>query len=103
MNRTVLDFLRVLSLPITVTIKEQFPTFPAISVDVQFTVVSPTSNTESDVGKQVTLGLASTLSVAVVLNTTLDDELSPTSVFEVTSGQSSVGASSSALKKYQIN
>ena len=71
--------------------------FPALSVDVQFTVVTPIWNTEPDVGEQVTVTLSSALSVAFGLNTTLDDELSPVSVFEVKSdGQASLGASSSA-------
>ena len=78
------------------TLKEQVPMFPALSVDVQSTVVTPIGNTESDVGEHVTVTLSSTLSDAVALNTTVDDESSPISVFEVTSGQSRVGASSSA-------
>ena len=77
--------------------------FPAVSVDVQFTVVSPKLNTEPDVGKQVTLGCrreASTLSVAVgTVNVTLD-VASPGSVLEFigSAGQSPItGASLSAL------
>ena len=84
--------------PITVTIKLQFPVFPAVSVDVQYTVVSPTRNSSSDEGMQSTDTSVSTLSVAVEVSTTEDEKFNPVSVVEDIFGQLRIGASSSAKK-----
>ena len=81
--------------PITITIKLQFPVFPAVSVEVQFTVVSPTRNSSPDEGMQSTETSASTLSVAVEVSTTEDEKLNPVSVAEDIFGQLRIGASSS--------
>ena len=83
------------------TIKEQVSgVFPALSVAVHSTLVAPNANTVLDAGEQVTV--ASTLSVAVgAVNTTVDDVITPASVFEVISaGQSPItGGSASAIRK----
>ena len=84
-----------MNLPMTVTIRRQVPVFPAVSVEEQFTKVSPIRNVSSDVWEQITVGSESTLSVAVELITTVEDELSPISVADVTFGQVKMGASSS--------
>ena len=83
------------------TTKEQDPVFPAVSVDVHSTVVSPASKKEPDGGEQITKGEASTLSIAVAsVKITPDDE--PITV--ISDGQpASKGASSSALKTNQLN
>ena len=48
-----------------VTLKEPLEEFPAPSVAVQFTVVSPTGKPEPEAGKQFTTGFGSASSVAV--------------------------------------
>ena len=72
------------------------PVFPALSVDEQFTVVSPIRNVSADEWEQFTTRSKSTLSVAVEFIRTVDDELSPQSVVEDIFGQFRIGASSSA-------
>ena len=72
------------------------PVFPALSVDEQFTVVSPIRNVSADEWEQFTTRSKSTLSVAVEFTTTEDDEWSPSSVVEDIFGQFRIGASSSA-------
>ena len=79
--------------------RRQVPVFPASSVDEQFTVVSPIRNVSPDEWEQITVTGLSTLSVAVEVSTTVDDESSPSSVVEDIFGQFRVGASSSANKK----
>ena len=78
------------------TTKRQVSVFPAASEDEQFTVVSPIKNISWDEWKQFTSRSKSTLSVAVELSRTVDDELSPSSVVEDIFGQFRIGASSSA-------
>lgn len=77
--------------------------FPAVSVDVQSTVVSPTLKTEPDRGKQITLGEASTLSVAVgSVNVTTRDEPAVEPTVKSVGQLTSAGISSSALTQIQL-
>ena len=82
--------------PVTVTTRRQVSVFPAASVDEQFTVVSPIRNISSDKWEQITSSWKSTLSVAVELSRTVDDEFSLSSVVEDMFGHFRIGASSSA-------
>ena len=77
------------------TTRKQVSVFPAASEDEQFTVVSPIKNISWDEWEQFTSREGSTLSVAVELSSTVDDELSPSSVVEDIFGQFRIGASSS--------
>ena len=79
----------------TVTERMHLPVLRASSVDEQFTVVMPIMNSCSGEWEQVTLGSASTLSVAFGMKSTVEDEFNPQSVVEVTFWQFRVGASSS--------
>ena len=78
------------------TTSRQVSVFPAASEDEQFTVVSPIRNISSDEWEQFTSRSKSTLSVAVELSRTVDDELSPSSVVEDIFWQFRIVASSSA-------
>ena len=62
-------------------------------------MVSPIKNISWDEWEQFTSRSKSTLSVAVELSRTVDDELSPSSVVEDIFGQFRMGASSSARKQ----
>ena len=78
------------------TTRKQVSVFPVASEDEQFTVVSPIKNISWDEWEQFTSREGSTLSVAVELSSTVDDELSPSSVVEDIFRQFRIGASSSA-------
>ena len=95
--KELFDLELIIFTPVTVTTKRQVPVFPAPSVDEQFTVVSPIRNISSDKWEQITSRGLSTLSVAVDSSTTVDDELSPSSVVEDIFGQFRIGDSSSAI------
>ena len=96
---------RVVSLPVTVTIKEQVSVFVELSVAVHSTGVSPNGNADPDAGTQATVGAGSTASVAVGANVTLDDVVSPISVLAVigAGGQSAItGDWSSTIPRKQF-
>ena len=78
------------------TTRKQVSVFPVASEDEQFTVVSPIKNISWDEWEQFTSREGSTLSVAVELSSTVDEELSPSSVVEDIFRQFRIGASSSA-------
>src|SRR5215218_5626952 len=58
-----------LGAPLTVTVKLRVLAFPAASVAVQLTVVTPTGNSEPDVGEQTRTGCGSTRSLAEATQT----------------------------------
>ena len=86
-------FITLKLLPVTVTTNSHVPVLPAVSVDEQLTVVSPRLKVSLDGGEQVTVGFASTLSVAVGLNATVVEKACPISVTAVVFWQSTTGAS----------
>jgi hypothetical protein len=83
------------STSITVTVNEQVEVFPAPSVAVHVTVVTPTAKVEPEAGEQTTPGGGGQLSVAVVryVTTALHK---PASLFcEILAGHDIAGASAS--------
>jgi hypothetical protein len=80
---------------LTVTLNEQEPVFPALSVAVQFTVVVPRPKVEPDAGAQVGVRVPSQLSVAVAVNVTLADIEHAAAVTVLSPGQTTTGFSQS--------
>jgi hypothetical protein len=80
---------------LTVTLNEQEPVFPALSVAEQFTVVVPRLKVEPDAGVQVGLMVPSQLSVAVTVNVTVADVEHAAAVTVLSPGQVTTGFSQS--------
>ena len=87
------------ALPITLTLKEQLPTFPELSEALHETIVLPNGNEKLSGWEQVRLGLLSTLSHTAGLKMTFEAVETPMSASKSASEQLMIGAWLSEKRK----
>ena len=90
-------------IPSTVTTNVHVSECPDWSAVLQLTSVAPKSKTSDDLWLHVISGEGSTLSVAIGLISTIDEELRPMSVEMVMSGHVNTGSWGSESEKNHIS
>ena len=89
---TMLVGQEIEQLCVTVTVKEQLPELPAVSLAEQLTVVVPSEKLEPDGGVQVTVRAPSQMSLAVTENVAVaEPEPGELSVTLIGEGQATTG------------